>query len=151
MKNNNCDYRVLAARYGEEVGRLREGGRTGSAWWREIVRIRDEESDVGERGWFAASIERRVGNGVDTFFWTDPWLGGVPLSVKYRRLFDLSLNKHRTVAEMRELGWAGGGAACLLSQINGGGGMTRMEVIPCGGPTCCSPVRILWQRMHRRI
>ncbi|GAU22997.1 hypothetical protein TSUD_98260 [Trifolium subterraneum] len=102
-------YRVLAARYGEEVGRLREGGRTGSAWWREIVRIRDEEGDVGERGWFAASIERRVGNGVDTFFWTDPWLGGVPLSVKYMRLFDLSLNKHRTVAEMRELGWAGGG------------------------------------------
>jgi hypothetical protein len=32
--------RVLAARYRVERGRLREG-RSGSAWWREIVRICD--------------------------------------------------------------------------------------------------------------
>jgi hypothetical protein len=31
-------FRVLEARYGIEHGRLREGGRTGSGWWREIVR-----------------------------------------------------------------------------------------------------------------
>ncbi|GAU48560.1 hypothetical protein TSUD_182080 [Trifolium subterraneum] len=78
--------------------------RTRSAWWREIVRIRDEEGDAGERGWFAASIEPQVGNGVDTLFWTDQWLGGAPLSVKYRHLFDLSLNKLMMVEEMRELG-----------------------------------------------
>ncbi|GAU51451.1 hypothetical protein TSUD_413480 [Trifolium subterraneum] len=34
-------FRVLAARYVVERGRLREGGRNGSSWWREIVRIRD--------------------------------------------------------------------------------------------------------------
>ncbi|GAU36717.1 hypothetical protein TSUD_217740 [Trifolium subterraneum] len=34
-------FRVLAAHYGVERGRLREGGRNGSSWWREIVRIRD--------------------------------------------------------------------------------------------------------------
>ncbi|GAU43191.1 hypothetical protein TSUD_300780 [Trifolium subterraneum] len=40
-------------------------------------------------------------------------VGGVPLSMKYRRLFDWSLNKHMTVAEMRGLGWDGGGATWL--------------------------------------
>ncbi|MCI09288.1 kinesin-like protein, partial [Trifolium medium] len=36
---------------------------------------------------------------------------GFPLSVKYRRLFDLSLHKSSTVAAMRDLGWEAGGAA----------------------------------------
>jgi hypothetical protein len=50
---------------------------------------------------------------VETFFWSDPWLGGVPLCVRYRRLFDLSLNRMSTVAEMSALGWGGGGEAWL--------------------------------------
>ncbi|MCI20658.1 receptor-like kinase [Trifolium medium] len=40
-------FRVLAARYGVEIGCLREGGRSGSSWWREIVRIRDGIGDLG--------------------------------------------------------------------------------------------------------
>ncbi|MCI61049.1 hypothetical protein A2U01_0082305, partial [Trifolium medium] len=36
-------FRVLVARYGLEGGRLCEGGRRGSVWWREIVRIREGE------------------------------------------------------------------------------------------------------------
>ena len=38
-------FRVLAARYSEEAGRLKVGGRSGSCWWREIAKIRD---GVGE-------------------------------------------------------------------------------------------------------
>lgn len=34
-------FRLLAARYGLESGRLQAGGREGSVWWREIVSIRD--------------------------------------------------------------------------------------------------------------
>jgi len=34
-------FKVLSSRYGEERGRIREGARLGSAWWREIVKIRD--------------------------------------------------------------------------------------------------------------
>ncbi|MCI41158.1 putative non-LTR retroelement reverse transcriptase related protein, partial [Trifolium medium] len=78
-------YRVLVARYGEEAGRLAVWGQSGSSWWRELSKIRDGESDDG--GWFEESVERRVDNGVDTFFWMNLWLGGVPLSVKYRHLF----------------------------------------------------------------
>ncbi|MCI00433.1 cysteine-rich receptor-like protein kinase, partial [Trifolium medium] len=95
---------VLAARYGEVAGRSAVGGRRGSAWWREVSRIRNGEGAV-VGGWFVESIARRVGNGADTFFWTDPWLGGVPLSVTYRRLFDLATNKSISVADMCELGW----------------------------------------------
>jgi hypothetical protein len=39
-------FRVLAARYGLVGGRLRTGGRIGSAWWRETVRIRDGGSGL---------------------------------------------------------------------------------------------------------
>ncbi|GAU10918.1 hypothetical protein TSUD_426580, partial [Trifolium subterraneum] len=34
-------FRVLAGRYGIERWHLRDGGRSGSSWWREIVRISD--------------------------------------------------------------------------------------------------------------
>ncbi|PNY09289.1 cysteine-rich receptor-like protein kinase [Trifolium pratense] len=100
----------LLDRYGEVVGRLAVGGRGGSAWWREVSRIRDGEGAVGG-GWFVESIERRVGNGANTFFLTDLWLGGVPLSVRYRRLFDLATDKSISVADMCGLGWEEGGAA----------------------------------------
>jgi hypothetical protein len=45
------------------------------------------------RGWFVDGVERQVGSGVETLFWSDLWLGGVPLSVRYPRLFDLSLHR----------------------------------------------------------
>jgi len=60
-------YRVLAARYGEEVGRLEVGGQSASFWWREVARIRDGVGAVGE-GWFAERVSRKVGDGADTLF-----------------------------------------------------------------------------------
>ncbi|MCI60662.1 hypothetical protein A2U01_0081918, partial [Trifolium medium] len=70
-------FRVLAAQYGVERGRLREGGRSGSSWLREIVSICDGRGDLGG-GWFGECVSKKVGDGLDTFFWTDPWLGGIP-------------------------------------------------------------------------
>jgi hypothetical protein len=58
-------FRVLAARYGLERGRLREGGRRASSWWREIGRIR-EGGELGDR-WFEDHVSRRVGGGVGYF------------------------------------------------------------------------------------
>ncbi|GAU32127.1 hypothetical protein TSUD_218780 [Trifolium subterraneum] len=98
-------YRLLAAGYGEVGG----GGRRGSAWWREVSRIQDGEGAIG-RAWFEESIERRVRNGVDTLFWSDPWLGGVPLNTRYRRLFDLATNQSISAADMCQLRWKEGGA-----------------------------------------
>lgn len=60
-------FSVSSTNYGEEDGRLKEGGQYGSTWWREVVRIRD---GVGVAGgsWFAENIRKMVGNG------TNPWL-----------------------------------------------------------------------------
>ncbi|MCH80187.1 hypothetical protein A2U01_0000951 [Trifolium medium] len=70
-------FRVLVARYGVEGGRLREGGRRGSSWWREIAWIR-EGGELGGN-WFEEHVSKRVGDGSDTLFWTDPWVDGIPL------------------------------------------------------------------------
>ena len=48
-------------------------------------------------------------DGVDIFFWHDPWLGGVPLGVRFRRLFELAVDKSCTVSLMSALGWEDGG------------------------------------------
>jgi hypothetical protein len=89
---------------------VREGGRRGSAWWREMVRIRDGVGGL-RGGWFRESVAKKVGDGSGTFFWTDPWLGGVPLCERFGRLFDLAENKSSLVAEMFQSGWEGGGEA----------------------------------------
>ncbi|MCI42202.1 cysteine-rich receptor-like protein kinase, partial [Trifolium medium] len=94
---------VLAARYGLERGCLRAGGRNGSSWWREIERIRDGAAGIGG-GWFGDCVWKKVGAGLETFFWTDTWLDGIPLCVRFRRLFDLTIHKSSTVAEMFALG-----------------------------------------------
>jgi hypothetical protein len=115
-------YRVLAARYGEVAGRLAGGDRRDSAWCREVSRICDKVGVAGG-GWFAENVVRWVGNGVDTLFWTDSWQGGVPLSVTYRRLFDLATNKSISVADMCELGW---GVVAVAPTVVGGGDVRRV-------------------------
>ncbi|GAU44755.1 hypothetical protein TSUD_246480 [Trifolium subterraneum] len=102
-------FRVLAARYGVEGGRLRDGGRRGSSWLKDIMRIREGGGPGGR--WFEEHVSKRVGDGLDTFFWTDPWLGGTPLCERFGRLFDLAETKRRTVAEMFSLGWGADGEA----------------------------------------
>ncbi|GAU44008.1 hypothetical protein TSUD_349400 [Trifolium subterraneum] len=67
-------FRALAARYGVERGCVREGGRNGSSWWREIVRIRDGVDGLGGR-WFREGVVRKVGDGTESYFYTNPWVG----------------------------------------------------------------------------
>jgi hypothetical protein len=50
-------------------------------------------------------VLKRVGDGMNIFFWSDPWLGGTPLCVRFRRIFDLTVNKSSTVGDMLSLGW----------------------------------------------
>jgi len=103
-------FRLLAARYGLVRGRLQGGGREGSVWWRDILNIRDGVGSVGG-AWYPDNVRLQLGNGSQTLFWVDKWLGEVPLQVRFRRLFDLSENKWLTVAQMFELGWGEGGEA----------------------------------------
>ncbi|RHN59920.1 putative reverse transcriptase zinc-binding domain-containing protein [Medicago truncatula] len=97
-------YRVVSARYGVEGGYVREAGREASAWWREISVLRVE-------GWFSDNVSRVVGDGKNTMFWTDAWVGGMPLSERFTKLFNLSLLKSESVFGMFTLGWGLEGAA----------------------------------------
>jgi hypothetical protein len=101
-------YRVLVARYGEEAGRLAVGGRSASSRWREVAKIRD---GVGEDdgGWFAGRVSKVLGDGSDTLFWFDRWLGNVPFCCHFARLFELTTNKFSMVADMFRCGWEAGG------------------------------------------
>jgi len=103
-------FKVLLSRYGEERGRLREGDRMGSVWWKEIVKIRE---GIGVEGgsWFEVNISKRLGNGLNTYFWSDRWVGAVSLMERFRRLFDLSVHQDLTVGAVHALGWGEDGEA----------------------------------------
>jgi len=58
----------------------------------------------GVGSWFNDNLRRVVGNGGSTFFWTDNWLGGVPLKTQFSRLYDLSVNKECSMADMMRWG-----------------------------------------------
>jgi len=47
--------------------------------------------------WFDESIQMKISNGIKTFFWLDGWVGAAPLRERFRRLFDLSVHKVKTV------------------------------------------------------
>jgi len=112
-------YRVLKARYGEVEGRLQEGGSQCSLWWRTLSRVQEGIGE-GVGHWFDDNVRRVVGDGRDTMFWYDNWIGDIPLRYKFPRLFDLAESKERTVEEMSRLGWEEEGLAwvwrrCLLA------------------------------------
>ena len=125
-------YRVLVACYGQEGGMVREGGRCSSTWWRDVASIRDRGGGVGG-GWFKDNVFKKVGNGMDTYFWTDPWIGGIPLAVRFSRLFELSVVKNSRwglccLWMWRKVGVRGsGGGGC------GCGRRTCYESVGC----CC--------------
>jgi len=95
---------VLSARYGEEGGHLREGGRMTSTWWHDIDALRREER-------FRDHVRRSVGDGKNTFFWSEVWLGTVSLHHRLSRLYESSEHKEKTVFKMCHLGWGEGGEA----------------------------------------
>jgi len=60
-------------------------------------------------GFIPSNIRRVVGEGHDTLFWFDHWVGESLLRFKFPRLFDLALNKECKVEEMEREGWGEGG------------------------------------------
>ena len=77
-------------------------------WWRTISGIRGGVG-LGVGSWFDDNIRRVVGGGGSTYFWTDNWVGGVPLQVSFPHLFDLSVDKGVTVEAIASSGWGVGG------------------------------------------
>jgi hypothetical protein len=59
--------------YGVEGGRLNVGRRGGSSWWREFAKIHDGDGGVSGR-WLDECVSKKVGDGIETYFWSDPWV-----------------------------------------------------------------------------
>jgi len=103
VDRDNLWFRVLSARYSVKDGRLCEGGRDVSVWWRDICTLR-------AHGWFHGHVSRSVGDDKNTLFGTDVWVGGVSLRDRFNRLYDLSMLKEKSVFSMCTLGWGNEGA-----------------------------------------
>jgi hypothetical protein len=88
---------VLISKYGElAVGKVELAEECkpcyASLWWRDICSI--------GVNWFLGSVYRNLGNGVQTSFWWDNWIGEIPLKDCFPRLFLISNQKHASVVEM---------------------------------------------------
>jgi hypothetical protein len=72
---------------GWREGGCERRGSSGSCWWRLCVGVRV----VGRVVW--GECPEKVGDSLDTFFWTDLCLEEVPLCARFRHLFALVANQ----------------------------------------------------------
>ncbi|MCI22138.1 RNA-directed DNA polymerase (Reverse transcriptase) [Trifolium medium] len=61
-------------------------------------RIRQNE----ERDWCSEIVNKKLGNGGDTRFWLDIWVGTRPLCQVFPRLFSVSLQTHECINQVGE-------------------------------------------------
>src|SRR4051794_11545699 len=92
---------VIRAKYGEHVlgdPSINDEtvGNISSPWWGDICRL-----DKG-LGWFKHMVRKKLGSGNSTKFWLDTWVGDLPLSTRFPRLFGNSTQQNHLVMEMGE-------------------------------------------------
>jgi hypothetical protein len=92
---------VLKSKYGSGViGRTVLGEECkpwyASLWWKDICTI-GSNLDLD---WFSQGVSKKLGNGRLTSFWTEKWVGDLPLCVRFPRLFSISMHKEATVADV---------------------------------------------------
>jgi hypothetical protein len=67
-----------------------------SLWWKDI-------SSIGKNinhNWFSQQVVKKIGNGRQTSFWLDNWLGDFSLRDRFPRLFSVSTQKEASVATL---------------------------------------------------
>jgi hypothetical protein len=99
---------VIRGKYGvNAVGKVELGDDSkpwySSLWWKDICTIGTNL----EINWFSRNVVKIVGNGEQTSFWWDVWVGEIPLKDRFPRLFLISNQKSSTVAEVRSHSLAG--------------------------------------------
>jgi hypothetical protein len=68
-----------------------------SLWWKDI---RDLYGRREEWCWLEDLITKRLGNGMQTCFWKEVWVGDSPLCFNFPRLFMLSVHQDACVGEL---------------------------------------------------
>jgi len=79
-----------------------------SSWWRTMCNVWGGTSE-GVGSWFDDHYRRTEGDSENTLLWHDKWVGGVPLRLKFPRLFMLVVHHDITVADMWRRWWSEGG------------------------------------------
>jgi len=88
---------ILTSKYGTDIDQNCNNKKNLSWWWKDLGKCYGEGEEVS---WFHGEIGWKVGRGDKVRFWEDAWLGESPLSVKYHRLYSVSLDKGRKVSEV---------------------------------------------------
>lgn len=97
--NPDCLWtRVLRSKYGGiDVGfDARKGGSGMSAWWLDLKEMFRGVNGDG----LATEFEKMIGNGDNTGFWDETWIGDVPLRIEFPRLYRLSTQKLTKVSNI---------------------------------------------------
>jgi hypothetical protein len=67
-----------------------------SLWWKDLC-----STGVNlDTNWFGRSVKRKLGNGMNSSFWVDVWVGSSSLKDRFPRLFSISNQKEAMVAEL---------------------------------------------------
>jgi hypothetical protein len=95
---------VLKAKYGICVGfspELFPCGNIGSAslWWKDLCKLGILNGGNGG-DWCSEIMIKKVGNGGNTRFWLDAWVGERPLCQKFPRLFSVSVQKEDCINQV---------------------------------------------------
>jgi hypothetical protein len=102
--------KVIIGKYGQSAcGKVVIGEENkpwfSSLWWRDVCSIGNNLNT----DWFSQYAVERIGNGRQTSFWKDKWLGDFSLMNKFPRLYSISTQKEGIVAEVGNLagtvGW----------------------------------------------
>ncbi|XP_019418518.1 PREDICTED: uncharacterized protein LOC109329295 [Lupinus angustifolius] len=80
--------KVINSKYGLEW--LSHPNICSSRWWRDLGKVGSSGEDSG--GWFVDNVWKDIGNGLQTLFWHDIWVGNQSLKVAFPRLFNLASN-----------------------------------------------------------
>lgn len=97
--------RVLKEKYGVERGVVKQGGRVKLGWWKDFHNLEKEELGF-RRWWFSTGLKKEMGNISKIYLWSDVWLDGAPLKMRFERLYSVSLDKEGLVSYL--VGWREG-------------------------------------------
>ncbi|XP_019459903.1 PREDICTED: uncharacterized protein LOC109359661 [Lupinus angustifolius] len=87
--------KVVNSKYGNTI--YFSSSANSSRWWKDLCKV---DSSVGFMGgWFDEKIWRVIGDGSQTRFWLDIWVGNHSLKEVFPRLFTLALNREAFVAD----------------------------------------------------
>lgn len=96
--------KVLVSRYGSigsgaECSPWAGNFSRGSYWWKDIGTL-SRRLHSSQTTWFSTSMVRVLGNGASTTFWHHAWAGQTPLCIMFPRLYAISQDKDKMIADM---------------------------------------------------